>query len=117
MRRARSISKDRFDGPAQSGVGLAAFEVNEAVPCLGPTSSPESDRALPKADLLGDLVIAKAVEGQEDEGGPLPEMRGSRDGVVERAEDVMLTFSDGDLSRLTRHGESSPCNWETSKAR
>ncbi len=33
-------------------------------------------------------------------------MRGGRNRIAERAEDVVLTFSDGDSGRLTRHGES-----------
>ena len=106
------VGEDRFDGPAQVGFGLAALQVNEAGPGLGPASSPPSDLASSQADLLGDVFIAKAVEGQEDDGGPLPEMRGGRDGVADREEDVVLTFGDGDLGRLARHGESPPGEWE-----
>jgi hypothetical protein len=63
---------------------------------------------LPQADLLGDHVVAVALEGQQDEGGALPEVRRRRDGVPQGLEDLLLTFGDGDLGRLTRHDARSP---------
>jgi hypothetical protein len=57
------VGEDRFDGPSQVGFGLAALDVNEAVPGLGPAPSPASDLAAPETDLFGDVLIAKAIEG------------------------------------------------------
>src|SRR4029077_1808126 len=68
------VGEDGFDGASQRGAGLATLQVNEAVPGLGPASSPASHWALSQADLRGDLVIAKAGEGQENDGSPLPEV-------------------------------------------
>ena len=89
---------------------------NEPVPSVGPASSPGADLAPRQADFGGDLCDCGPVEGQEDDGGALPEMRGGRGGVAERAEDVVLTFGDGDLGRLTRHGESLPGDCESGEA-
>jgi hypothetical protein len=65
---------------------------------------------------LRDDLVAETGEGQEDDGGALPEMRGGRDGVAERDEDVALSFGDGNLGRLARHGESLPDEWESGEA-
>jgi len=36
---------------------------------------------LRQADRLGDLLVAVSLEGEQDDGGALPEPRGSGDGV------------------------------------
>ena len=114
--RAGCVGEDRFDGPAQVGFGLAALQVNEAGPSFGPASSPPSDLASSQTNLCSDVFVAKAVKGQEDDCGPLPEMRGGSDGVSQREQDIVLTFRDRDLGRFTRHGENPPGVWEASKA-
>ncbi len=78
---SRFVGEDSFDGSSQVG-GLAALDVSEGVPGLSPASSPASDLALPEAEPLSDLFVAEAVEGQQDDCGPLPEMRWCRDGVA-----------------------------------
>ena len=47
----------------------------------------------------GDLGIALAGQGQEDDGGPLPELGRRRGGVLNGTEDVVLTFGDVSNSR------------------
>ena len=81
-----SSREDRFDGPSQVGAGLAALDVNESVPGVGPAPSPASDLAVRQADLCGDVFIEQAVEGQEDDRGALPEPRGCGDGIGKRSE-------------------------------
>ena len=90
--------------------------IDQSVPGLGPASSPEADLTARQADFLGDLGIAQALEGQEDEGSPLPELRRRRGGVANGAQDFLLPFGDGNLGCLTRHGERPPGEWEASKA-
>ena len=67
--------------------------------------------------LLGDVFIEKAVEGQDDDRGALPEPRGCGDGTGEGLKDFLLTLGDGDLGRLARHGERTPGDWEDSQSR
>src|SRR5208337_2183286 len=57
-----------------------------------------------------------AVKGQEDDGGPLPELGRRRGGVLNSTENVVLTFGDGHLGRFTRHAEDLPGGCESSKA-
>ena len=78
------VGEDRFDGPSQDGAGLAALDVNESVPRVGPAPSPASDLAMCQADPLGDVLIEKAVEGQHNDRGALP----SREGAVTEREKV-----------------------------
>ena len=114
--RARCVAEDRCGGPAQVGFGLAALPINQAGPGRGPTASPPSDLESSQTHLSGDLFVAQAVKGQEDDGGSLPEMRGGSGGVSQREQNLVLTFRDRDLGRFARHGESPPGVWETSKA-
>src|SRR5207237_4626209 len=97
------------------GVALQTLQRNEPVPSPRPASSPEGDLPPRQSDFGGDLGIALPVEGQENDGRPLPEPRGRRGGVTQRPEDVLLTFGDGHFGRLTRHGGSLPGDCENSK--
>ncbi len=58
-----------------------------------------------QADLLGDLVVAAALKGEQDEGGAWSEPGRSRDGVPQGLKDLLLRFGDRDLGSLTRHEE------------
>ena len=64
------VAEDRFEGAAPDGAGRAALQRDELIPGLGPPPSPASDLAACQADLVGDLLMAEAVEGQADDGGP-----------------------------------------------
>ena len=57
------------------------------------------------------------VEGQEDDGGPLPELGRYRRGVLNGTEDILLTFGDGHLGGFTRHAENLPGGCESSESR
>ena len=70
-----------------------------------------------QSDLGGDLGIVLAVEGQEDDGGPLPELGRYRRGVLNGTEDILLTFGDGHLGGFTRHAENLPGGCESSESR
>ena len=63
------VAEDPFDGPSQDGARLAALQREELILGLGPTPSPASDLATCQADLVGDVLIAEAIEGQADDGG------------------------------------------------
>ena len=109
------IGEDRLDGPAERGAGLGALDGDEAVEGARPASPPESDGALGQADLLGDLVVAAALKGEQDEGGAWSEPGRSRDGVPQGLKDLLLRFGDRDLGSLTRHEERawSVGNWRS----
>ena len=113
---AGRVGEDRFDGAAEVGSGLAAFQVDETGPGPCPASAPSSDLESPQTDPIGDLVIAKAIEGQQDDSGSLAEMRGGGGGVAEREQELVLPFRDSDFGRFTRHGESPPGVWGASEA-
>ena len=111
------IAEDLLDGPAQGGMAFEALDANEPVPGVGPASPPEADLPPRQSDLGGDLGIALAVEGQEDDGGPLPELGRRRGGVLNGTEDILLTFGDGHLGGFTRHAENLPGGCESSESR
>jgi len=69
-----------------------------------------------QADPLGDVLIEKAVEGQHNDRGALPEPRGCGDGTRKGLKDFLLTLGDGDLGRLARHGKRTPGDWKSSEA-
>ena len=68
------------------------------------------------ADFRGDREVVPLLEGQEDDGGSLPEPRRGGGGVADRAEGVLLTFGDHDLGRLTRQSQSLPGGCEASES-
>jgi hypothetical protein len=108
------IAENLLDGPAQRGVTLGALDSGEPLPGVGPTSSPEADLPPRQPDFGGDLDVAPLLEGQEDDGRSLAELRRGRGGVADRLKDVLLTFGDGDLGRPTRQSESLPGGCEAS---
>jgi hypothetical protein len=111
------IAQDRFDRPSQACAGFAALDVNEPVPRLGPASSPASHLAVCETDPLGDVFIEKAVERHQDDRGTLPKPRGRCGGTGEGPKDFLLSFGDGDLGRLARHGERTPGGRQNSPSR
>ena len=72
------------------GMAFEALDANEPVPGVGPASPPEADLPPRQSDLGGDLGIV-VVEGQEDDGGPLPELGRYRGGVLNGTEDILLS--------------------------
>src|SRR5579883_1264497 len=100
------IAEDVLDGPARGGPGRGALDADEPFPGIGPASPPEADLRSRQTDGRGDPAVALLLEGRQHDGRSLPELRGGGGGVADRPEDALLTFGDGDLGRLTRHGES-----------
>src|SRR5205823_3770629 len=62
------------------------------------------DLVAAQSNLLSDVLVAGASKGQEDNGGALPQPGRYGAGVAELLQEILLSFADGDLGGLARHG-------------
>jgi hypothetical protein len=87
----------------EGGFLLAAFDQDQAIEGLGPAVTPGSDRMAFASDSRGDVVVAEAVEGQEDDPRPLGKGLGAGPGPGHGAQDGLLAFGDDELTRPPWH--------------
>lgn len=87
-------------------MGLEAFDQDEAFKSGGPAVAPAADLVAFQTDLGRDVLVAEAVEGQEDDGGALLKLHRNGRGVAKRSQEILLSFGDGDLGSFARHDQS-----------
>jgi hypothetical protein len=67
------VCEDGFNGTSEFGCGCVAFNGDECVPRLLPSSSPLPDMGSTEIDLFGDIRIEFTLEREQDNFGPLNE--------------------------------------------
>jgi hypothetical protein len=101
---AGGVAQRLPDRLLQGGGTFGAFPQDEALEGAGPAPPPVADLMPLQSYLTGDVFVALAVKGQQDDLRPLPEMGRFRPGARYGAEDLLLTFGNRDFSGLPWHG-------------
>ena len=75
----------------EGSVGLEAFDQDKAFRSGGPAVAPAADLVAFQTDLGRDVLVAEAVEGQEDDGGAL---LGPTEtvGAAKRSQEILLSL-------------------------
>ncbi len=97
------VAQQRLERARQGGWLLAAFDQDQAIEGVGPAVPPGADRMAFTSDLLGDVLVREAVEGQEDHACPLRDGLGTGAGPGHEVQDGLLPFGDDELARPPWH--------------
>ena len=92
------IAQQSLDLAREGGSLLAAFDQDQAIEGIGPAATPGSDRMAFASDSRGDVLVAEAIEGQEDHPRPLGQGLGAGTGPGHGSQDGLLAFGDDELT-------------------
>jgi hypothetical protein len=92
------VARQSLDRARQGGRLLAAFDQDQALEGIGPAVPPWADRMTFTSDVLGDVRVGEAVEGQEDHPCPLGDGLRTGAGARHAVQDRLLPSRDDELA-------------------